>query len=283
MEQNNTVSLVIFTCEGRELLLNKTLTSFRKACPFSFDKVILAIDGYVNPGIIDIVNPDVVLQNTRRKGYVNSIVQTLSLVNTPYFFWLEDDWLFNKPFDLDFYLQQLSQHPDWVEIYLSKYGPLNTGQKQTSMGHNFYRSDGFSANPNLSNTQHVRDAFSLIVNSPKGDTLGTDGFENSLTATYSKNELKCIIVDPIDHLPITHDGYLESTPRNWHMTNSLEKKTEKHLLVIPSPSLARKLLMTMKLAATFCKLAFMQLFSNKVYEFCFRVISGAKTLNNNDQ
>lgn len=278
MEQHNRVSLVIFTCEGREFLLSKTIASFRQACRFNFEKIILAIDGDIAPEIIKMVDPDIVIQSTRRKGYVINIIQALAIINTPYFFWLEDDWLFNKPFSLEVYLQHLLNNPDWVEIILSKFGPLDDELKQYPIEGDFYRSDGFSANPCLCKTEYVKQGFDVLANSPKGDTLGADGFENSLTVTFNKGNLICVIADPVDHYPISHEGYLESTPRNWHMTNSLDKKTEKHLLIIPTPSLARKLYMIIKLIVTFCKIAFKQLFSNKIYEYCFRVIAGAKQL-----
>ncbi len=282
MKHLNDVTLIIFTCEGREFLLNRTIQSFKEKCPFTFSKTIMGIDGTISPDAIAIVSPDVIVQSTARKGYVNNIVNTLKLIDTPYFFWLEDDWTFSKPIDLERYLNAISANSEWAEIYMSKFGPLNTEQKAINLTGNFYQSPEFSANPCLCNAHYIKQAFADLINAPKGETLGTDGFENYLTRTFKANSLKCVIDDPVDYTPISHEGYLESTPRSWHMTNSLEKKNEKHLLIIPSPSMARKLFMIVKLFLATAKLGFLQLFSDKTYEYCFRIIAMAKTINKNE-
>ncbi|PJJ79453.1 hypothetical protein [Mucilaginibacter auburnensis] len=282
MKNLTDVSLVIFTCEGREFLLNRTVKSFRENCPFTFSKTIIGVDGTFSAHAIAAISPDIVVQSTVRKGYVNNIINALKLVDTPYFFWLEDDWSFSKPVDLERYLELLYANKEWAEIFLSKFGPLNAEQKAVNLTANLYQSPEFSANPCICNTQYVKQAFADLVNAPKGETLGADGFENFLTKTFKAQGLKCVIEDPVDYTPISHEGYLESTPRSWHMTGSLEKKSDKHLLTIPAPSTARKLAMIIKLLSATVKLGFHQLFSNKTYEYCFRIIAMAKSINKNE-
>ena len=85
------VDLLIFTCNDREHLLQKSYTSFKNACNYKFNKVILAIDGQIDDAVITQIQPDTIIQHPTRQGYVNSIAKTLKLINTPYFFWLEDD------------------------------------------------------------------------------------------------------------------------------------------------------------------------------------------------
>ena len=273
------LALVIFTCENREHLLVKTLQSFLAACDYKFQKVILAIDGQIAPSAIVQINPDVILQYTKRRGYAHSISKALRVIDTPYFFWLEDDWTFHREIDTSCYVQTLATHPDWAEMVFSKEGPLDTASKGKPLGENLYETTfGFSANPCFCNTGHLQQAFQLLENAPKGDKLGEDGFENFLSKTFEKQGIKCVLVDPVDHLPISHEGFLESTPRNWHMTNSLEEKTSSHLMTIPVPSVGRRLLMVFKLVSAFCRLAIGQLGNNKIYEFCFRVIASAKTI-----
>jgi len=273
------LTLVIFTCESREHLLVKTFQSFSAACGYKFQKVILAIDGQVGPAAIAQINPDVILQYTKRRGYAHSISKALKLIDTPYFFWLEDDWTFHRTIDAPYYTQILADHPDWAEVVFSKDGPLGAVSKVNPLGENLYETTfGFSANPCFCNTGHLQQAFQLLEHAPKGDKLGEDGFENFLSKTFEKQNVKCVMADPINHLPISHEGFLESTPRNWHMTNSLETKTSNHLMTIPVPSIARRLLMIFKLVSAFCRLAIGQLGNNKIYEFCFRVIASAKTI-----
>jgi len=99
------------------------------------------------------------------------------------------------------------------------------------------------------------------------------GFENFLTGYYDEKGIKYALIDPVDHTAISHEGYLETTPRNWHMMSSLEKKTEKHLLVFPKPSFGRRVFMMLKLMKTMLSLLFRQLFSDEVYDLCFRIIA----------
>ena len=279
----NDIALVIFTCENREHLLVKTFQSFSEVCSYKFQKVILAIDGKIDETAIRHVNPDVIIQYNNRRGYAHSISKTLKIIDTSYFFWLEDDWAFHRPIDAGHFLNILAQHRDWAEVVFSRDGPLPPESKNKPLGDNLYQTTyGFSANPCFCNTSHLQEAFKLLEDSPKGDKLGEDGFENFLTKTFENKNIKCVVIDPIDHQDISHEGYLESTPRNWHMTNSLETRTSNHLLILPAPSFGRKILMIVKLFAAFCALAIGQLTSNKIYEFCFRVMASAKTIKKDD-
>lgn len=273
------VSLVIFTCEGREYLLHDTYNSFKKACDYPFAKTILAIDGKVNSSIVDHVQPDMVVQSPVRKGYINNILQALSGIDTPYFFWLEDDWKFNADVKLAPFIDLLNTNSHWLQIMYSKFGPLQADMKEQPLSGDLYKTPfGFSANPCICKTAFIREGFEHLLNAPKGDKLGEDGFENFLTRHFTQAGLISVIQDPVDHIIISHEGYLESTPRNWHMTNSIDHKTEEHLLTLPAPSAGRKLLMALKLIALFPKLAVKQLSDNQVYELCFRILASARSL-----
>lgn len=273
------ISLVFFTCEGREYLLYNTYNSFKKACDHSFSKVILAIDGKVNSSIIDHVQPDVVVQSPMRKGYINNILQALNVIETPYFFWLEDDWNFNASVKLVPFIDLLETNNHWLQIIYSKFGPLPDEIKQKPLQDNLYETPfGFSANPCVCKTAFIKEGFDELLKAPKGGKLGEDGFENFLTKHFVKTGMISVIQDPVDHTMISHEGYLESTPRNWHMTNSVEQKAEEHLLTLPAPSAGRKLLMALRLTALLPKLAIKQLISNEVYELCFRILASARSL-----
>lgn len=279
----NDITLVIFTCQGREHLLFKSYASFKSICDYEFNKTILAIDGPVDASVIAEINPDLVIHHTQRRGYVNSIAQALKVITSPYFFWLEDDWSFSQKTDLNYLLNQLQNNADWAEIVLSKYGTLQAEMKINPLTDNLYQSVyGFSANPALCNSKHLQAAFLALQHAPKGDRLGEDGFENFLTKKFDAENIKCVILDPVDGLSLSHEGDLESTPRNWHMTNSLAIKTKAHLLTLPPPSVARRCYMILKLFKTFSILAIRQLTNNKVYEYCFRVIATASSLRTDD-
>ncbi|MDF2434009.1 MAG: hypothetical protein JWP44_3640 [Mucilaginibacter sp.] len=273
------IDLIIFTCEGREHLLQKTVQSFTKACSYPFKKFILAVDGKIDPAIIIEINPHITIQYNTRRGYVNSIANALKLVDAPYFFWLEDDWTFHKTFDLNYQLGLLQQHKNWCQVLFSQWTPLKSELKALPINDNLYETTfGFSANPCLCNTVYIKSAFTLLEQAPKGDKLGEHGFENFLTANFKENQIKSVIIDPADQINISHEGYLESTPRSWHMTNSLEQRTKTHLLTIPKPPLWRKLLMVVKLTRALFELAIKQLGNNEMYEFSFRIIASLKSI-----
>jgi hypothetical protein len=277
------ISLVIFTCEGREHLLYNAYNSFKEACEYPFSKTILAIDGKINTTVIDQIQPDIVVQSPVRKGYINNILQALNNIDTDYFFWLEDDWKFHTPINFILFIDLLKLNDNWVEVLYSKDGPLSIELKKEPLATNLYKTPyGFSANPCICKTAFIKDAFNNLLATPKGDRLGEDGFENSLTRYFNQQNLICVVHDPVDHAIISHEGYLESTPRNWHMTNSLQQKSEKHLLTIDEPPLWRKLLMVLKLTGVLFKLAFKQLVNNEAYELCFRIIASVKLMFKHD-
>ncbi len=277
------ISLVIFTCEGREHLLNDTYGYFKRACSFSFSKTILAVDGKIDTAIIDRIQPDIVVRSPVRKGYVNNILQALNNIDTEYFFWLEDDWKFHTQINFIPFIDQLRSNSNWVEILYSRDGPVPEELKKEPLATNLFKTPyGFSANPCICKTALIKNGFNNLLINPKGGRLGEDGFENSLTRYFREHNLICVLHDPVDHVIISHEGYLESTSRNWHMTNSLEKKTENHLLTIPAPPFWRKGLMVLKLTGAFFKLAFRQLISNEAYELCFRIVASVKQLGKHD-
>jgi hypothetical protein len=279
------VSLVIFTCEGREHLLKKTYQSFSAACGYRFEQVILAVDGVIDSSVINEINPDLVVNTYERKGYVISIKNTLVNIKTEFFFWLEDDWFFHSPVDVPYYIGLLQKHPDWAEAVYSKYGPLADEFKKVQLGQQLYLNiNGYSTNPSFNRTALIRQGFEQMDKAAKKDGEREIGFENFLTGYFKDNSIKYALIDPVGHSDISHEGYLESTPRNWHMMSSLDKKTDKHLLIFPTPNIARRLYMVFKLLRAFIGLAVRQLSSDEVYELCFRIIAiniatkeGAKT------
>jgi hypothetical protein len=269
----NEITLVMFTCEGREHLILNTINSFKANCDISFNKILIAIDGNYNFSNLSFISPDSIIYFPKRNGYVNSINSTLKNIDTNYFFWLEDDWTFHQPLNLANKLNLLKNNDDWAEIVFSKYGALENEYKENPVNNNLYLSPfGFSANPCLCNTKHIKEAFNSMTCANKGSELGEDGFENYLTNFFAKRGIKCVIEDPQDGTVITHEGYLESTPREWHMTSSLEQKSDTYLAVFPKPSIITKIKTFIKLWAVLFILSIRQFYNRKVYDYCFRII-----------
>lgn len=225
MSTNKKVSLVIFTCSGREHLLTRTITSFKKACKYSFSNTILAIDGQISPAVIDQVNPDIVLQSFKRKGYVQNITTALKMIDTPYFFWLEDDWDFSVEIPANDFLDLLND--DKVsQVILSK---NDLDDSSTHYADNYYISfDGFSANPGFCKTEIIQLGFSEIAVQEKDNHTQLLSFETFLNDYTISKALITLRYYLNGGATVEHSGHLESTAREYHMINSID--TDKSLI-----------------------------------------------------
>jgi len=271
------ISLVIFTCEGREHLLLHTVNSFKKACNYPFTKIILALDGQIAQSTIEYVAPDIIIQSPKRKGYVNNIMQALKGVDTEYFFWLEDDWTFNKPVELQPLTDILNQNSDLAEITYSKFEVLSADQKSKQLMAGLYH-NGFSANPSLCKTADIKGAFANVAKTLNESAApGTDSFELMVLSYLKTNGRICAILEPVDGTTIIHAGELESTAREYHMMSSLKKETfalnENYISGFSDDKLTfyNKLSMIPKLFWATLVLSFKLMSHRQAYDFAFRI------------
>ncbi len=266
------VDRLIFSCEGREHLLDGTMQSFAAACPYRFHRTILAIDGQLNPGVVTGIRPDRLVQNPQRQGYIHNILNALSLVESEYFFWLEDDWQFATSVELDSLIALLEAHPDWVQIRLSKTAPLTPEEQQTELVPGMFESyHGFSANPCLCRTAAVQAAFAALLHNPRSQDVG---FEEFLGEWFRQNHWICAVRDPGTTPEVGHTGYLESTPRQWHMTASLDGQVQEYvsgMRHVAFPSFAQRLWMAAKLIKTCCQVAVCLFWRRADYDLAFRI------------
>ncbi|MDB4902149.1 MAG: hypothetical protein JWQ63_1430 [Mucilaginibacter sp.] len=275
MSTNRSISLVIFTCEGREHLLYDTINSFNKACDYQFSKIILAIDGPIKAEAIEYVNPDVVIQSPKRKGYVNSIINTLPAIDTSYFFWLEDDWEFPVEIPIDHFLGHLSS-PGILQIILSKNPFENIYKAYTET---LYLSPyGFSANPGICNTEFIKTGISTIKLLKNSEASPLTGFESVLNDYAKLNTLNTLYYFPNNEPTVNHSGDLESTAREYHMINSINK--EKSLIgkeyisgfgYDRNISIKNKINMLFKLWLITLNISLKIWGSRKFYDFAFRI------------
>lgn len=269
------ISLVIFTCEGREHLLAKTISSFRKSCTYHFSQTILAIDGRISPGVIEEVNADILVQNPRRRGYVNSILHAIRQVDTGYFFWLEDDWEFPYPVPVKSLSDSLSGEGRLVQVVLSKSDRNTSGDGPG--GHHF------SANPCLCNTLHIKNGFSEIAAAEKNEQSRTTGFENFLSAYMQENGLLNDYLYQDNHAFVSHSGYLESTSRTFHMISSLEEdytaSKPKYMSGFGHQrkiTLWNKCFLLPRLWVAVSVLSFKMFHQRRAYDFAFRIYLSCK-------
>ncbi|WP_207422791.1 glycosyltransferase [Desertivirga brevis] len=276
------IDLVIFTCEGKEHLLPKTFSSLQEKCGYLFSNVILAIDGKVDSSVIDIVKPTIIVQNHKRSGYVKSIINALSLVKSPYFFWLEDDWCFNLNFDLNELAQKLDLDSSLCQVVLGK-EELKSDGLTASDKDLYYSKFGFSANPCLCRTAPLFKAFTDLLKLDKNEATKLLGFESYLTDFMVQNRLNNLIKINDAQSYVQHDGYLESTAREFHMINSLDDSTSsigkeyisgygQHINI----SIKNKILMIPKVLVASSYLILKIFSSREVYDYAMRLNIGFK-------
>jgi hypothetical protein len=272
------LNIVIFTCGAREHLLARAWKSYVPFLNSKPHRRILAIDGSVNQEVINLVQPDIVVQSVRRRGYINSIFNALPLIDSKYFVWLEDDWTFNATVKIEDALTVLDKHPSWVQVRWSKEAPLTTVNVNLTPGVCF-SSVGFSANPSICRTELVREGFKFLQEAQKGNSLGVDGFENVLSRWATERQKVCAVFDPGETPAVSHIGSLESTGRQWHMTASIEALPKKHIPTAGvSPPFWRRFWMLFKLARAFAFIGSRQFFSDAAYDLSFRIMATEKTL-----
>lgn len=221
--QQNEVSLVIFTCEGREHLLKETYASFVKMCDWQFSKTMIVIDGKFDAGIISNIKHDVCLQSGQRQGYVNNIARAIKLIDTPYFFWMEDDFIFNQDVPIRHIHELMVEDKSWAGIFLSRVAPLKEESKVRHYFGDLYLADyGYSVSPTLCNTGILVNAFKALQESYKDTETRRVGFEPFIDKYFIENGFKYAVVDPGEIPHVTHIGDMESTAREYHMINSLD-------------------------------------------------------------
>lgn len=275
----NDVTLVIFTCEAREHLLIKTMASFYQACDFKFFKTILVLDGEVNTSAISNISADTVLKHTTREGYVSIIADALRLITTSYFFWLEDDFLFNQKVPLYYMLDIMNSDVNWAGIFLSRTAPFTEAEKKNHIIDRLYIPDiGFSVSPTLCKTTHLTAAFAAMHLHEKNANTKHLTFEPFIDTFFINNHLKYAVIDPGEISHVEHVGLLESTDRAHHTINSLDKQ---HSLINKEfvSGLGRDRVITMyNKLAMLPKLWFsvivlsIKLFNHRVaYDFAFRI------------
>jgi hypothetical protein len=271
------ITLLVFSCEGRAHLLRTTMESFRRQCPFTFGETIYAHDGPMDPAAPSFVNPGRLVQNCQRRGYVQSILQALAVVRTPYVFWLEDDWEFTQPIDLPGLHAAMAAHPGWLQIRLSKTAPLAEIEAAAPLDSaGLHQSGyGFSANPHLGRAEPLRAGFAAFSASPK-TTANT--FESFLEGWVKSSGLVCVVVNPGPTASIQHTGYLESTGRQWHAASSLGASPGAEYSsgmrgVGEQPPVWRRIVLALRLVAAAAKLAVKALRGSSAYDLAFRFIA----------
>jgi len=281
MNLSGQVTLILFTSEGREHLLNTSYPSFLKQNTFIFYETLLAIDGPFDLNAVPTVKPDRILQQCLRKGYISNIQAALDTVKTPYFFWVEDDFIFNKEAPVAHMLSVLKDDT-WAGLFLSRSAPLKESGKRVRYADDLYLMDiGFSVSPSLCNTQTVKDAFAALAASPKDESTRRMGFETFIDDYFVKNGYKYAVVDPGDVAHVDHIGHLESTPREYHMINSIDPELSDidkfYLSGLGKEgeiSLYNKLAMLPKLWYAILVLTFKVFRNRKAYDFAFRIYRG---------
>lgn len=272
----NSITLVIFTCEGREHLLLKSFASFNNACRSVFARKLLACDGKISQAAIDAIAPDEVIQSPVRKGYVPSIVRALKNVDTEYFFWLEDDWEFPHEFTVESLLP-LFDDRHVLQVTLAK-EKRDLGFKMYDDPDIYINGYGFSANPSLCRTAQIKEIFNEAVAYKKDEKSKFLSFEYFATNYANGKNLISLIKYFNSQAFVNHIGDLESTAREYHMINSISIPIEQGkseyisgLNRYKEINLINKAGLFIKLYVATIYLSVKLFFSREAYDFAFRI------------
>ncbi len=132
------VSFVLTSC-GRTDLLDPTLESFFKFNSYKLEKLYL-IEDSINQDVYDHIKKKwekklELIFNEKKKGQIQSIVDTYSKINTPYIFHCEDDWVYTRKNFIEDSLKILKTDEKIIQVWLEskasasrldifEYGPL---------------------------------------------------------------------------------------------------------------------------------------------------------------
>lgn len=115
------VTLVLTSC-GRAELLDKTLESFFKYNKFKIFKYYVVEDSLDKNFHKDLkkkwgkkIN---FIFNIKKKGQINSIVDTYKLVTTPYIFHCEDDWIYTRSNFIEESINILEKDKKIIQVWL---------------------------------------------------------------------------------------------------------------------------------------------------------------------
>ena len=216
------ISFVLTSC-GRTDLLDPTLDSFFKFNSYKIEKLFLVEDS-VDQDVYEHIkekwdNRLELIFNKKKKGQIQSIVDTYNLIKTPYIFHCEDDWVYTRENFIEDSLKILQTDDKIIQVWLEskesasrldifEYGPL---QKVGKIGYRrVYCKDGwewgyFSFRPGV---KRMSD-YNLIG--------GYEKYKNELDigVTYKKKGFYTVIIE----YPAVEDIGLDRTiidpTRNW--------------------------------------------------------------------
>ena len=210
---NPEVTLVYFSCEGREHLLARTAEAFEQHQAFTFRDKILAFDGPLERGFsVSDLGVNKLVNNVTRAGYVPSVQNVLSLISTPYFFWQEDDCRFLRQIDVNYLLAQMQANPHWTQVGWGSGEKFPDAEKILPLGREnmFQTAYGFSARPALCRTSDLREAFAM----KEGDAINTNQDIEEYMRDWLKLKSKLSVsIDPGEARMYLHEGQLESVDK----------------------------------------------------------------------
>ena len=216
------ISFVLTSC-GRTDLLDPTLVSFFKFNSYKIEKLFLVEDS-VDQDVYEHIkekwdNRLELIFNKKKKGQIQSIVDTYNLIKTPYIFHCEDDWVYTRENFIEDSLKILQTDDKIIQVWLEskesasrldifEYGPL---QKVGKIGYRrVYCKDGwewgyFSFRPGV---KRMSD-YNLIG--------GYEKYKNELDigVTYKKKGFYTVIIEDPAVEDIGLDRTIIDPTRKW--------------------------------------------------------------------
>ena len=121
MNNHESITFVLTSC-GRPELLDRTLKSFFKFNKFKINKYYIVEDSldktFHNSLRKKWGNKIDFIFNTQKKGQIKSIIDTYKLIETPYVFHCEDDWIYTRPGFIEESIQILKKDKNIIQVWL---------------------------------------------------------------------------------------------------------------------------------------------------------------------
>jgi hypothetical protein len=223
----NPLSVLVFSCEGREHLLRATLDSIelvRLKIPL---RVLLSVDGNLNLQKVSLSGISLAILHRQRIGYIKSIISSLDYVTEEFFLWLEDDWAFGSISE-----KQIRSAVDVLKadrsILQVRWPKDNSSAGQPIIASGIVRSkQAFSANPSIIRTSAAKDVFKMIEEIITVEPAGNAniGFEEFVCEWAMQKGFYSAVFDVEKHGTVEHLGYLESTDRKWHFVGIADPRS----------------------------------------------------------
>lgn len=212
---------ILITGSSRPELFPYCLESFKRMIHFSGRMRFILHEDFVLPnksdrviGLSSIEDFDCILKTNPAQGLGNALVLGLKEVQTPFVFYLQEDWEFERPVDLDLLLYVMQQY-DEINSFIFNKNRNFSGQMSFPMHECLFLyevkacvSPGWFLLPSLWRTEFIRQRWKPHAERPEGKfTRSFGSHEQRKDSEFCKREMGAFLLGPAgDYRYVRHLG-----------------------------------------------------------------------------